>query len=95
MSLLSESQRYWLSLPLILLLMFTEGANNTVPNAILPTEAASKGVSQTVVGLIVAAHSLSICVFTIPILTRIHPDCTKFVFVLGSFTSGSKFSAII
>ena len=85
----SESVKRFLALTLHLTALFAEGINNRVPGSILPTEASSKGVSQTEVGIINSVFNLSRCICAIPLLTVVNPKTTKLFYVLGHFTAGA------
>ena len=84
----SSTFKCFLALVLHLGVLYSEGMNNRVPVSILPTEAASKGVSQTVVGVINSVFNLSRCICTIPLMMIITPKRTKLFFILGSVTAG-------
>ena len=64
------------------------GMNNSLPSPFFPTEAQSHGVSQTTVGIIVAALNVSIVASSVFMLL-VSPEKMKRWFCLGAMTSGA------
>ena len=83
-----KSIRSFFALVFILLIIFSGGVIESVPFAILSTEVVSKGASQAVVGLIMGSFNFSRSLCTIPLLTIITPNKTRWSFILGALVVG-------
>ena len=90
----SSEQNVSCSKKIVLLILsltvyLAQGMNNSLPSPFFPTEAQSHGVSQTTVGIIVAALNVSIVTSSVFMLLVVSPEKMKRWFCLGAMTSGA------
>ena len=74
---------------LILTVYLTQGMNNSLPSPFFPTEAQSRGVSQTMVGIIVASFNVSVVISSILMLLVVSPERMKRWFCVGAMVCGA------
>ena len=73
---------------LCLVVYLSEGMTNSVPSPIFPTKAESRGVSQTMVGIIIGSFNVFAGIFAVVMLVVASPTNVKSWFCIGAVTSG-------
>ena len=74
---------------LCLTVYMAEGMNNSLPSPFFPTEAKARGVSQTMVGIIIASFNIFATIASIFMLLVASPTKMKTWFCIGAITSGA------
>ena len=74
---------------LCLTVYLAEGMNNSLPSPFFPTEAQTRGVSQTMVGIIIASFNVFVTISALLMLLVASPTKMKTWFCVGAITSGA------
>ena len=87
-SALSKKRRVF-AVFLCLTVYLAEGMNNSLPSPFFPTEAETRGVSQTMVGIIIASFNVFVTISALLMLLVASPTKMKTWFCVGAITSGA------
>ena len=74
---------------LFLSIFLTENVNNSLPGPFFSTEAETQGISQTMVGIIVATFTVFVAISSMFFLLVATPTKMKAWFSFGAITSGA------